>query len=181
MGTLLAARTLAVCVAGGPGLTMLEVNRVMEAVKERSQGAPAAMGASIDTAAGESLLIGLLIAPNLPEPSQETAPAKTGHAITRPTVPGKLENHLLGSGTAERPQSRYVAPAPSFPQEKMEQMLARQSPGASRARKPGPKMRQTQLPLEIVSKGRFDKSEPTLHKGEDLDVPTYIRRGVVLN
>jgi cell division protein FtsZ len=41
--------------------------------------------------------------------------------------------------------------------------------------------RQTQLPLEIVSKGRFDKSEPTIHKGEDLDVPTYIRRGVALN
>jgi len=34
------------------------------------------------------------------------------------------------------------------------------------------------LPLEIVNKGRFDKSEPTIHKGEDLDVPTYIRRGL---
>jgi internalin A len=36
------------------------------------------------------------------------------------------------------------------------------------------------LPLEIVSKGRFDKSEPTIVGGEDLDVPTYIRRGVAL-
>src|ERR1043165_7808797 len=44
-----------------------------------------------------------------------------------------------------------------------------------------PKLRQTQLPLEIVSKGRFDKSQPTIHRGEDLDVPTYIRRGVALN
>jgi cell division protein FtsZ len=42
-------------------------------------------------------------------------------------------------------------------------------------------MRQGQLQLEIVSKGRFDKSEPTIHRGEDLDVPTYIRRGVPLN
>ena len=40
---------------------------------------------------------------------------------------------------------------------------------------------QTQLPLTIISKGRFDKSEPTLHRGEDLDVPTYIRRGFTLN
>ena len=39
-------------------------------------------------------------------------------------------------------------------------------------------MLQTQLPLAIVSKGRFDKSEPTLHRGEDLDVPTFIRRGI---
>jgi cell division protein FtsZ len=42
-------------------------------------------------------------------------------------------------------------------------------------------MRQGQLPLEIINKGRFDKAEPTIHKGEDLDVPTYIRRGVSLN
>ncbi len=42
-------------------------------------------------------------------------------------------------------------------------------------------MRQGTLPLEIVSKGRFEKSEPTIYHGEDLDVPTYIRRGVPLN
>lgn len=40
---------------------------------------------------------------------------------------------------------------------------------------------QTQLALTIVSKGRFDKSEPTIHQGEDLDVPTYLRRGIALN
>jgi cell division protein FtsZ len=40
---------------------------------------------------------------------------------------------------------------------------------------------QTQLPLTIISKGRFDKSEPTLHHGEDLDVPTFLRRGIALN
>ena len=40
---------------------------------------------------------------------------------------------------------------------------------------------QGQLPLTIISKGRFDKSEPTLHRGEDLDVPTFIRRGVAMN
>ena len=53
--------------------------------------------------------------------------------------------------------------------------------GASRARRKQIKMRQAQLPLEIISKGRFDKSEPTIHRGEDLDVPTYIRRGISLN
>jgi len=51
----------------------------------------------------------------------------------------------------------------------------------ARARKPGNKPVQTQLPLTIVSKGRFDKSEPTKHNGEDLDVPTFLRRGVPLN
>jgi hypothetical protein len=41
--------------------------------------------------------------------------------------------------------------------------------------------RQAQLPLEIVSKGRFDQSKPTVHKGEELDVSTCIRRGISLN
>jgi cell division protein FtsZ len=50
-----------------------------------------------------------------------------------------------------------------------------------RARKSAQRLRQGQLPLEIISRGRFEKSEPTIHHGQDLDVPTYIRRGVALN
>jgi cell division protein FtsZ len=106
-------------------------------------------------------------------------PAGVQDLSPRISPPGALEKHLLSQDTATRPQSRFVPPAPSLPQEKMEQILARQSPG--RTRKTGPKLRQAQLPLEIISRGRFDKSEPTIHKGEDLDVPTYIRRGLVLN
>jgi cell division protein FtsZ len=52
---------------------------------------------------------------------------------------------------------------------------------ALRGRHANSKMVQSQLPLTIISKGRFDKSEPTLHHGEDLDVPTFLRRGVALN
>ena len=51
----------------------------------------------------------------------------------------------------------------------------------TRTRRVGAKPVQGQLPLTIISKGRFDKSEPTLHRGEDLDVPTFIRRGIALN
>ena len=40
--------------------------------------------------------------------------------------------------------------------------------------------KQESLPLEGISRGRFEKSEPTLYNGEDLDVPTYIRRGISL-
>ena len=48
-------------------------------------------------------------------------------------------------------------------------------------RRPGDKPVQGQLPLTIISRGRFDKSELTLHRGEDLDIPTFIRRGIALN
>ena len=40
--------------------------------------------------------------------------------------------------------------------------------------------KQESLPFEKVSRGRFEKSEPTLYNGEDLDVPTYLRRGIRL-
>ena len=98
-------------------------------------------------------------------------------ADARATSSDNLTNHLLNQENGARPHSRFVAPAPEMPQAKMEQLAARQT----RSRKNSSKMRQGQLPLEIISKGRFDKSEPTIHKGEDLDVPTYIRRGVALN
>lgn len=52
---------------------------------------------------------------------------------------------------------------------------------ATRTRRGLGKAVQTQLPLTIVSRGRFDKSEPTKHNGEDLDIPTFIRRGLSLN
>ena len=75
--------------------------------------------------------------------------------------------------------AEHVAPRrPGVQLEQREQTLARH---AGRPRKAASKMRQEQLPLAIVSKGRFDKSEPTVHKGEDLDIPTFVRRGVALN
>jgi cell division protein FtsZ len=61
--------------------------------------------------------------------------------------------------------------------EKREEILKRQG----RSAKAKARMKQGTLPLEIVSKGRFEKSEPTIYRGEDLDVPTYVRRGVALN
>jgi cell division protein FtsZ len=36
------------------------------------------------------------------------------------------------------------------------------------------------LSLEANPRGRFDKSEPTIVEGEDLDVPTFLRKGVKL-
>jgi len=39
---------------------------------------------------------------------------------------------------------------------------------------------QESLPFEPVSRGRFEKSEPTIVDGQDLDVPTFMRRNVRL-
>ena len=36
------------------------------------------------------------------------------------------------------------------------------------------------MQFEPVTRGRFEKSEPTIVDGQDLDVPTYLRRRLKL-
>jgi cell division protein FtsZ len=38
--------------------------------------------------------------------------------------------------------------------------------------------RQETLQFEPVTRGRFEKSEPTIVDGQDLDVPTFLRRNM---
>jgi cell division protein FtsZ len=38
--------------------------------------------------------------------------------------------------------------------------------------------KQEELPLESPGRGRFERSSPVIHKGEDLDQPTFRRRGL---
>ncbi len=43
------------------------------------------------------------------------------------------------------------------------------------ALKPPPKPKQEVLQFEPIARGRFEKSEPTIVDGEDIDVPTFLR------
>ena len=175
------APAVGVGVLGGPALAMAEVNRIMDEIHRRCEAAPVVMGATILPDLGESLLIILLL--TRADQAIEVAESNRDEAATdlAPRGSTNLGMQFLDNGNGERRHSRFVPPPPSLPPEKMAQLLKQQYRGAGRSRKGQSKLRQTQLPLEIVSKGRFDKSEPTIHKGEDLDVPTYIRRGVALN
>ena len=58
---------------------------------------------------------------------------------------------------------------------------SRPPPGTGAGGGKSGRLRQEQLPLEVISKGRFEKGEPTVLDGQDLDVPTYVRRGAALN
>jgi cell division protein FtsZ len=167
------AEAVLVSLVGGDDLTMAEVNRVMEQLNTQCKNAQVLMGAAIDENLRERLSL-TLIASRKTE-SMESPQRTIGGSES-------LDSQLLERATAGRPGSRFVPPPPpSLPQEQLEKLMARQGRGLGRVRKNPAKLRQGQLPLEIVSKGRFDKSEPTIHKGEDLDVPTYIRRGILLN
>jgi len=159
-----------VSLAGGPDLTMTEITRIMEQITRHCEQAHVIMGAAVDEKFKERICITLV-----------ASRRENLLAAEKPVTKRKEDEpdfECEGSEpTASRPASRFVAPAPSFG-ERPESLI---HSAAGRSRRLSNRMRQGQLPLEIISKGRFEKSEPTLHQGQDLDVPTYIRRGVALN
>jgi cell division protein FtsZ len=88
-------------------------------------------------------------------------------AIVDPAYRGKLALTVLASENwlEERTAARGIvakppAETPSTPDRKVEEL---------------------QLDLTPANRGRFNNVEPTYHKGEDLDIPTFIRRNVRLS
>ena len=160
---------LLVSLMGGKDLTMAEVNRVMEQMGRHSEHAQIIMGAAVDEAWKNRLSVTVIAARQNPV-AMELPPL--GGA-------GDSSETMAARGLAARPGSRCGSLSPGLTPDQREQILTQRAGG--RGRKGGPKMRQAQLPLAIITKGRFDKSEPTIHKGEDLDIPTYVRRGIALN
>jgi len=172
------ADTVIVSLMGGLDLSMADVNRVMEDVNAQCQNARVIMGAAVDESYRDRLAVTVIASRRRKHDGSKSAHAKA----TEAEAPApEFETELLHPSKPERPGSRLVPPAPTLTAEQRDQILTKQTGKATRGRKAGPRMKQATLPLDIVNKGRFDKSEPTIHKGEDLDLPTYVRRGVALN
>ncbi len=176
-----------VCITGGPELAMSDVNRIMEQISRHCEQAHIIMGAAIDEALRDCLHI-TVVASRRQGRSETASSSNLPHSPAEddetPVVRGdraELEPHIVSPASSQRPPSRFVAPPPPLTQEKREHLLNLQATAGPRQRKKVSRMRQGQLPLEIIAKGRFEKSEPTIYHGQDLDVPTYIRRGVALN
>ncbi len=156
------ADAVLVSLMGGKDMTMADVSRVMEQIGRYCEHAQIIMGAAVDVEMKNRLSVTLIAARNSAPKTEEPADS-TGSMAVSP------RSGVVPAGTAS---SSAISMA------QREQLVSRHS---GRGRKNASKMLQTQLPLAIISKGRFDKSEPTIHKGEDLDIPTYVRRGVSLN
>ena len=162
------ADVVLVSLMGGTDLTMAEVNRVMEQIGRHCEHAQIIMGAAVDAELKGRLSVTVIAAKHNVVAALESLA----------TTSGELGGPLMPRGATARTGARCATSAPAFNLDQREQLLAKNS---SRPRKVPSKMRQEQLSLAIISKGRFDKSEPTVHKGEDLDIPTFVRRGVALN
>jgi cell division protein FtsZ len=172
------ADTVIVSLMGGPDLSMADVNRVMEDISGQCRNARVIMGAVVDESFRDRLAVTVIASRRRKYDGSKAAQPKSTEVVS--PAP-EFETELLHPSKPERPGSRLVPPAPNLTAEQRNQILAKQTGKAQPARRAGPRMKQATLPLDIVNKGRFDKSEPTIHKGEDLDLPTYVRRGIALN
>lgn len=176
------AEAVVVSINGGPDLSMADVNRVMEQINRQCETAQVLMGATVDAASQERLHVTIIATRRGAEPASQAEAATDvppARAEARETAEAKGE--FLQLITPARARARLAPPPPVRLPEQMEQTLARQNGLAGRPRKATARLRQGTLPLDVISRGRFDKTEPNIHRGEDLDTPTYLRRGCVLN
>lgn len=106
-----------------------------------------------------------------PVQMQEPAPEQTPEpvepkAATRPVFVPRIDRRPLPPRQPRSPElipaAETATPPPSAP-----------APATKAAQ-------QEVLQFEPVTRGRFEKSEPTIVDGQDLDVPTYMRRRVKL-
>jgi cell division protein FtsZ len=175
------AASVLVSILGGPDLSLADVNQVMQDVNARCPQAQVIMGAAVDDNFSERLAVTLIATRPRQAQSAKVSSSRVPETET-PVTAAEFGAELLHPTEAERPRTRIVPPAPMLTLEQRDEIISKQTGKSGRTRKQtSPRMRQTTLPLDIVNKGRFDKSEPTIHKGEDLDLPTYVRRGIALN
>ena len=83
----------------------------------------------------------------------------------------------------EEPSSKSIgssipAPAPLVSSEQISSIYSQKNPANIIKM---PILKQAKFDFEVVSHARFEKTFPTIHKGQNLDVPTYARRCVKLN
>ena len=91
--------------------------------------------------------------------------------LRQPAVKKAGESLASAASTQPSPREPAAAPIPGEVKEVRHSKPVKQNP-----------VKQTQgvLDLENYQRGRFDKSEPTIVNGDDLDIPTFLRKGIKL-
>lgn len=172
------AEAVLVSIAGGPGLSLKEIQQLMEGINRLCEQAQVVMGADIDPALGDRLVVTVVGTRRRQGEAARDEPASAREEPGPPEaefpVDGRPDPVAGGTSRARG----FVPPAPQLAPEEKEKLLEQRGLRPKRGKRVGT---QFMLPLEVVSKERFEQSEPTRYRGEDLDTPTFIRRGVRLN
>jgi cell division protein FtsZ len=225
-------------VSGGPGMTLTEVEILMQDLgKHIHDDTQIIFGTAVDSRMGNRLSVTLISslagdeeeqapparpakskavakpAPASPPPVVEPEPIlsepeapvwEEREEIVEPVVaeeseavvePEPFTPELIQQDEIQTPEPIETAPMASAPEEpEFEEppqprvILPRKKPTLFKEPKPEPEpkpvaekrplAKQEVMQFEPVTRGRFEKSEPTIVEGQDLDVPTFLRKNV---
>ncbi len=225
-------------VSGGPGMTLTEVEILMQELgKHIHDDTQIIFGTAVDSRMGNRLSVTLISSlagdeeivlapakpakarkPALPPPIAEPEPVAPPEAIVTPEPAASLEPltweeseeippaavapeppltaepdsftpELIQSDEMGHSELAETAPVSSLPEEpEIEEpsqprlILPRKKPPMFKEPRPvvekKPSAKQEVMQFEPVTRGRFEKSEPTIVEGQDLDVPTFLRKNV---
>jgi cell division protein FtsZ len=194
-------------VAGGPGMTLSEVEILMQELgRHISDQTQILFGTAVDSRMGNRLSVTIIsslgsessaetqqqpiaqaptVAPEPPvleQPAVESAPIEASDNIV--DLPPSAED-LIEFPQPEPVQDRQppVEPLPAAAPRPPRVIIPKQKPlpketGEAKPPKPNKfvQAKQEVLQFEPVTRGRFEKSEPTIVEGQDLDVPTFLRK-----
>lgn len=173
------AEAVLVNLIGGPDLSMADVKRVMDEINRRTDSAQMIMGASVaGDLAGKVGLTLVVSRKSSPAEAESAPPGRFSPPLRAPGLEMPDGNPGEDEGSSDPRFCEGARPVDLEPGDPLRGCLGR---SATSGRGAGRRLQQGHLPLQIISKGRFEKSHPTLHRGEDLDIPTYVRRGIALN
>jgi cell division protein FtsZ len=192
-------------IAGGPGMTLSEVEILMhELGRHVNDQTQILFGTAVDGRMGNRLsvtIISSLAANN--DSIQQTKPAQTSvsmppilqqqqepppkiDVVPEPTV-NETRSEPADLVPFEQPAPAAIEPLPPVPVAKKPASAPRliapkekQLPTeeAKPAAEKSVQAKQEVLQFEPVTRGRFEKSEPTIVEGQDLDVPTFLRKNI---
>lgn len=152
-------------VEGPPDLPFVEFRQVSERLREFCPQAQLVAGASLHPGGAARLTVSLIT---------------TGLAAAAPPAEGddlaaRMAEPREAAAGARR---ELLPPAPDLTPENAQRL-----PAARNGKRKPPQ--QGQLPLDtpgtLVARSRFAGAQPTKRRGQDLDQPTYYRRGIALN
>jgi len=159
------AASVLVHISGPPSLSLAEVGAVMQEISRKSADhSMLHLGISTLQDREAPLVVSVIAKCCASQPARAAAPAALKPRKPKPpeeSSPPPLQEPLI-----------ETAPLPVPPRV----VAARPDPRPAEPSKPSAqKARQETLQFEPVARGRFEKIEPTIVEGEDLDVPTFLR------
>jgi cell division protein FtsZ len=162
---------------GPPDLSFAEVQAAVGEI-ERIGGERCQIktGVHADRPSGSPITISVVASSGGERPSDKPVAPRVAAAEVRPekqSVPTYEEP--TPTATPQTPKTTPPAPK-TIPQAKPDSAPS----NPTTPRKTTAKQTQGTLDLDTQQRGRFDKSEPTIVAGEDLDIPTFMRKGIKL-